>query len=520
MNDASGLVAFKFAVAATLTGVFSLPKAALSFIVIAVGGLLCGVVLSVLRMILVKSVLRRLGIEDVTMRMLIQILTPFALYLVAEEIGVSGILAVVGGGLFHAFARDRMEPAMTKFRVVSSSTWTVLLFILNGLVFLIMGLQIPGVTMAVLNDPKLDNFQAIGYVAVITIGLYGLRFVWVHLFNTFVLKIKPGQSSWETSLLTSLSGVRGAVTLAGALSIPLVLQDGTPFPQRDLMIFLSAWVILATLLIASTALPLFVRRERSHGEEDMRLTERTGQIRLLEMTIQALKEEINAENRKAVLSVIADYQGKLLQFQSQPEAAGRCVWQDSYKRVQLLALETERQEMERLLNAGEIEPEVARAFEKVQAHTEVLILGGRFQWVVKTLQLALRKLWRRLLGASPKEWGERTAHALKKLKVKTSKAAIMKLKPLINEEEPCVVLSVITFYHKAMDRIECSLTSSEQQEEFEDRKRDMEFKAIQMQRDGLQKLYAEGDVSLTTLNNLRYFVNTMEAAITEEEELE
>ena len=150
MNDASGLVAFKFAIAAMVTGVFSLTQATLSFFVIAVGGLLGGALMAFL-IIKLSVLLRRLGMEDFTIHMLIQILTPFAIYLTAEHFKVSGILAVVAGGIIYAIERDHAKAPTMKLQVVSASTWSVILFILNGLVFILLGLQIPDVAVVIFN---------------------------------------------------------------------------------------------------------------------------------------------------------------------------------------------------------------------------------------------------------------------------------------------------------------------------------------------------------------------------------
>jgi Na+/H+ antiporter len=166
MNDASGLVAFKFAIAAAMTGIFSLHKATLSFLMIAVGGLLVGAVIAFL-IILIRQLLRRAGLEDETMHMLLQIVTPFILYLVAEELGVSGILAAVAGGIVHAVEDDRTDQSMPKLKSVSVNTWSVILFILNGLVFVILGIQIPDVTSVIFKDPGFNNYVVIWYAIVL-----------------------------------------------------------------------------------------------------------------------------------------------------------------------------------------------------------------------------------------------------------------------------------------------------------------------------------------------------------------
>ncbi len=122
--------------------------------------------------------------QDVTMHMLIQILTPFVIYLAAEEIGVSGILAVVAGGITHAVEQDRLESTMVKLQIVSSSTWNIILFILNGLVFVILGAQIPDVVSVIFNDTAFNNMMVIGYIIVITLTLMILRFCGCCFFGT------------------------------------------------------------------------------------------------------------------------------------------------------------------------------------------------------------------------------------------------------------------------------------------------------------------------------------------------
>lgn len=302
MNDASGLVAFKFAIAAAVTGAFSLAQAAVSFVFISLGGLLCGVVISFL-IIRFRLFLRRLGMQDVTMHMLIQILTPFVIYLAAEEIGVSGILAVVAGGITHAVEQDRLESTMIKLQIVSSSTWNIILFILNGLVFVILGTQIPDVISVIFNDTAISNMKVIGYILVITFTLMLLRFLWVlffwngkWFFNKDQNIYKPGIRS---TLLISISGVRGAVTLAGSFSIPYFLEDGTPFPERNLILFLAAGVILCTLVIATVVLPILTEKEEEDEERNKKLL--TARRKLIKTALQTIKEDMNETNKTAFL---------------------------------------------------------------------------------------------------------------------------------------------------------------------------------------------------------------------------
>lgn len=300
MNDASGLVAFKFAVAATVTGVFSLTQVTFSFIWIALGGIVCGALISFL-IVWIRIFLRRLGMEDVTIHMLLQLLTPFVIFIITEHLGFSGILGVVAGGIVHAIERDHTESNQAELRVVSTNTWSVILYILNGLVFVILGLQIPNATETIFQSPDYSNMQVIGFIGIISVGLILLRFIWVYLFweGSWLLGSgeQMGKPKLTSSVLISLSGVRGAVTLAAAFSIPYVLQDGSPFPERDLIIFLAAGVILFSLIIASVVLPIISKSpEDESGKFD---PEAKARIKIVQAGIDAVRGATNDENRTA-----------------------------------------------------------------------------------------------------------------------------------------------------------------------------------------------------------------------------
>ena len=151
-----------------------------------------------------------------------------------------------------------------KLRIVSESTWSIILYILNGLVFVILGLQIPDVISVIFENKSFNNVQVTGYILIITAALIVLRFGWVFLYSRGKWALSKREElekpTLTSAVITSLSGVRGAVTLAGAFSIPIALQDGSPFPKRDLIIFIAAGVILLTLIIASITLPFFSKK--------------------------------------------------------------------------------------------------------------------------------------------------------------------------------------------------------------------------------------------------------------------
>ncbi len=372
MNDASGLVAFKFAIAAAVTGAFSLAQAAVSFVFISLGGLLCGVVISFL-IIRFRLFLRRLGMQDVTMHMLIQILTPFVIYLAAEEIGVSGILAVVAGGITHAVEQDRLESTMIKLQIVSSSTWNIILFILNGLVFVILGTQIPDVISVIFNDTAISNMKVIGYILVITFTLMLLRFLWVlffwngkWFFNKDQNIYKPGLRS---TLLISISGVRGAVTLAGSFSIPYFLEDGTPFPERNLILFLAAGVILCTLVIATVVLPILTEKEEEDEERNKKLL--TARRKLIKTALQTIKEDMNETNKTASLAVIAEYNEKMKNLRFQQYTSSNRIKKHERK-VRAQGVKAEQEALMKMLERGDIPEETANVLQERFNELEIL----------------------------------------------------------------------------------------------------------------------------------------------------
>ncbi|MDF2633701.1 MAG: sodium:proton symporter [Pelosinus sp.] len=518
MNDASGLVAFKFAIAAMVTGVFSLMQATISFFMIAIGGLLSGVVLSFL-FIRLGGFVRRLGMEDVTMHMLIKILTPFIIYLIAEEMGVSGILAVVAGGIVQAIDRDHAEPSMANLQVVSRSTWSVIVFILNGIVFLILGLQIPDVTRVIFSDKTISNMQVMGYITAIFLCLLFLRFAWNYLFweGKWIFN-KEGDINkppLRSVALVSFSGVRGVVTLAGAFSIPFVLQDGLPFPERSLIIFLAAGVILFSLITASVMLPLLSKKSLVHGEDQEEL-EQTIRIKIMKTVIQDLKEERNSENKAAVSSLISDYQ-KIMRTTHLDGNEYKIGFKSRKMESEILmvGINAEREEIQHLLDTRQISQDVAYRF---QEQFNVIETSLSDQFVLKSFfpVFVIKRYVAKWFSDCPKR-PELDMAKVKTVKIQTAKTAITAIRSQISEENRNASLKVIANYHKIIEKISTNFTHPGKKEQFHGQKKELQFKAIQMERNEVQSMFEEGLISREIANNLRRSINFLEATMLEED---
>jgi monovalent cation/hydrogen antiporter len=262
LNDASGLVCFRFAVAAAVTGHFSLTKAAVTFVWVVLGGLASGVAITLLIAAVQRRLSRRFGEESGT-SIVINLLMPFGAYLVAEHMNASGILAAVAAGVTMSYVElSGRAPATIRMR--RAVVWDTVQFTLNGVMFVLLGEQFPDIITGAMHTAEAASgergpMRLVMLALGVSLALTVLRFiwVWVSLRLTLLNARLQGQTVYvpNTRLVvaTSLAGVRGAITMAGILTLPLAL------PGRDLAIFLAVAVILVSLLLASAALPPVLR---------------------------------------------------------------------------------------------------------------------------------------------------------------------------------------------------------------------------------------------------------------------
>ncbi|AYN27982.1 MULTISPECIES: Na+/H+ antiporter [Buttiauxella] len=299
MNDASGLVSLKMAVAVAVGSmVFSVGGATFEFFKVAIGGLLAGIAVSWLYGKSLRLMSRWSGDEPAT-QILLLLLLPFASYLIAEHIGVSGILAAVAAGM--TITRSGvLRSAPLAMRLRANSVWAMLEFVFNGMVFLLLGLQLPDImktSIAAANaDPNVELWMLFVDIGLIYFALIGLRFLWLWTMKRLSLRfmkkrpLEFGSFSTRELCIASFAGVRGAITLAGVLSIPLLLGNGTPFPARYELIFLSAGVILFSLLVGVIMLPILLRNVEVPDKSMARQEERIARAATAEVAITAIEK--------------------------------------------------------------------------------------------------------------------------------------------------------------------------------------------------------------------------------------
>jgi Na+/H+ antiporter len=323
LNDASGLVSFNFAVTAVMAGTFSLSHAALSFVIVAAGGVAVGMVYGWGFFQLDRHVLARRP-DEASIYILLILLLPFAAYLTAGALDVSGILAAVATGL-TLNAMDPFGGTSGSIRRRTFAIWSTLEFTFNGLIFLLLGLQLPHILvdgLRITTQSHHTPWDLLLLVVIITLALVVLRFIWVVLAT--ILRSAVNRASGRTEGLpfpgflvisvTSVAGVRGAVTLAGILSLPLFLPDGRGFPNRNLLISISAGVIILSLLLAVVTLPALIKRLPDTGET-------------------RVEDEIAVARRQMAEGAIREIEARLPLGAGRRQGAARLAYEEAASRV-------------------------------------------------------------------------------------------------------------------------------------------------------------------------------------------
>ena len=329
INDASGVVSFQFALAAAVTGAFSAAEAGVSFTVLFFGGIAAGAAMGFVA-VLSASFLRRRGFENTVVHVLYEVLTPFVVFLAAEAVHVSGILAVVAAGLIMANSSLALFSAReARQQVLSGGVWEVLIFLINGVLFVLLGMQLPHAMSPTLQG-EFNLAQLIGIICVMTALVIGVRFAWVSILELLHRDPETGERgaayvarSLKDSLVTTIAGPKGAVTLSIIFTIPFTLTDGSPFPNRDLIIFLTAGTILLTLVVANVFLPLLASQGDDTSDE---AATNAALIAVLDATLKRvralLKADEDAEYVPALRLVAARYRSRLFRARLEQQGCG------------------------------------------------------------------------------------------------------------------------------------------------------------------------------------------------------
>ena len=371
MNDASSLIVFSFASTAVTTGVFVLQDAAVSFVIAIVGGIAIGLLIGLL-----YYAIHRWLPTGTDMDVILTLTAPYVMYISAEYFHGSGVLSVVSGGLFLS---ARSQHFLTyRSRLQGANVWATLGFMLNGLVFMLIGLELP-VIIKELGSVSLS--EAIKYGVIITVVLIVTRLLctmFASVFTVFIsryITTADSRPGWKGPLLLGWAGMRGVVSLAAALSIPVYMNNGQLFPQRNLILFITFTVILLTLVVQGLTLPVLIRWVKMEDRDnDLPAEEQERMIRdkLLEGSIHFLDTHFSEEVRshEALKQLREDLEHrKAVAMHNKTDGVDHKL----YKKVYLKMLDHQRSILHELNRDPHISHELIRKFhELVDIEEEIL----------------------------------------------------------------------------------------------------------------------------------------------------
>ena len=340
VNDATAFIAFRFAVAAVMTGSFSLGEASLEFLLVGAGGVCVGVAVGWLA----TQVQKRL--DDPPVQTMFSLLTPYVAYFGGEAVHVSGILAVVIAGIYYGWRAPHVLSG--RMRLQALPVWEMVVFILNGVLFMLIGLQLPQVIHALAPG----SATRVAKLAILIVSVMVLvRFAWM-FGASYLPRLLSGRSHrkkhvpWQHTALIAWTGMRGAVSLAGALAIPFVLPNGEPFPGRELILLLTFCVIFATLVLQGLTLAPLVRWL---GVVDDHVTEKEERLARLKANEAALArlEELESSHRarrQTVERLRSEYEDRIRQLSTE-DADGESIsrlFSPDFEKLAREMLRTER----------------------------------------------------------------------------------------------------------------------------------------------------------------------------------
>jgi monovalent cation/hydrogen antiporter len=377
VNDATALVALQFAIAALVTGTFSPAYAAGRFVWAAAGGIGIGLLVG-LAMRWVQS-----HLDNPPIQITFSLLTPFIAYLSAEQVHASGVLATVAVGIFLGWHSPLMISART--RLQTYAFWETIVFLLNGFVFIVIGLQLPRILHA-WNRESLDGafISAIAICATVIL----IRFAWVipgtylsRLLLRSEREVRDPIPSWQHIAIVGWSGMRGVVSLAAAFALPLALPTGRPFPGRDYILFIAFSVILVTLVLQGLTLPVLIRKLRIPRDAETDEEERLARLKANKAALEWIQEARakSTFSPDAADRLRAEYDERIEQLEHCADNPDDCrgeIATPQYQRLQHQALRVERKTIIRLRNERVINDDALRRIQRDLDLAEARLTGG------------------------------------------------------------------------------------------------------------------------------------------------
>ena len=362
VNDATALVIYRFAVAAVVTGTFSLSLAGLEFIIVSLGGICLGAMIGWL-----ASVVQR-RLDDPPVQTTLSLLTPFAAYLAADKAGASGVLAVVTAGLYLGWRSPEIINSRTRFQIFP--VWEMVVFLLNGLIFILIGLQLPQIVENLSGQSLAKPCWEAG---LLNLALILVRIAWIfgaeHLPDLLGKTAAKGtrRPNWRHTAIVAWTGMRGVDSMAAAMALPLCVSGGSPFPGRDLILFHTFAVILVTLVFQGLSLPVIIRWLRVEDDGVTEKEECQARLKAVQAALARLNEFNGKADEKALAKLRAQYEDRIAALETNAKRDPHA-WEGpqatAFERLFSEALLAERRMILQLRNEQVINDEVLRRIQR------------------------------------------------------------------------------------------------------------------------------------------------------------
>lgn len=552
INDASGLICFKYGVAATVTGMFSLKSATIDFFHISIVGALVGAIMiwifNGIRLYLINQ-----GVDDSILHAIIQIIIPFIIYYVAEDIfDVSGVVAVVIAGILNISSNHNMSAFTPEIRLITSRTWDLVVYVLNGIVFVLLGIEIPFAMEELVHNDNINTFWATILAFAIWVMLVVIRFAWSYVYSTFSNNPDGKIKLWSKTrlydcLMSGISGVRGAVTMVGVLSLPMTIKGGDPFPSRTLLLFVASAVIIFSLLGATILIPLMTKSsapvayrgntfssddsDDSDDEEEesapVELTQIEANRVILDKTVKKLRNEMDEGDTAVYSSVIAEYLNDIRNLSFRNNNSNVVSHQISKRRVKSkkdaelwdICFNCELDAIDELYENHDISDDSYDLATRKIAKYKKEIVHRRYNTTIEFFISYFRRTFLQI-----KRWIYRSVKYNDvqqmnqdsiKISIAGAKKALEKLQELDQSDQEDIDDNLIYIFQRHYeDRLELLQGKYRgRSPEFNSERMALEVKALSYQRAFVQDMLEQGRVSKVTANELRKNINYSEEVI-------
>lgn len=397
LNDASGVTAFQFAIAALTTGTFSAVNAGVSLVFSSIGGAVVGILLVWVKRSVI-GMIEKASARDVTGYLLIELLLPFLAYVLAEVVGVSGIIAAVAAGVLQAAGFRKITVFDAELSVLSDTTWSTIVFTLNALVFIFLGIELTQVFSPVWENNIYPNWLLLVTILIISAILFVIRFVSISLFYYFKDGREKFKAQFNEVLILTFGGVKGTVSLATIFILPISINQLT-FYQRPLLLFLTAGVILTTLIVGILVLPMLTEDEEADGTD-------MNALMILESVVSQMREDMaemdkDSKEYLATEAVVDNYQERIRELYLEDLSEDE---KQEVQEIQALILSIERDSLDKRYRQGDLSINSYRFYSRFMSQFEKSITRQILSFMGFWL-LFVRRVFRIILH--PKLYWER-----------------------------------------------------------------------------------------------------------------